>query len=107
MHFKCFLESVGGLTSIAPHGRYAGTLPLYDATEEGICFDVVTGKFPTYPLAEVESDLHEAFISRNADVLQLPRLLFEAGGETDIIIGSQYLKFCPEKVFKLENGFSL
>ena len=99
---KCSVEGVGGLTSIAPHGRYAVTLPLFDGTEvelEGICLDVVTGEFPTYPLGEVEKELREVYAFRNGDLTALPRLPLEVGGETDIMIGSQYLKYCPEKVF--------
>ena len=107
---QCTLEGVGGQTSVAPHGRFAIKLPLHDGTEieiEGICLDVVTGKFPTYPLDEVEKDLHQAYESTGGSINDLPRLYSEVGGETDIMIGSQYLKYFPEKIFALENGFTL
>ena len=107
---QCALEGVGGHTSIAPHGRFAIKLPLHDGTEvemEGICLDKVTGNFPSYPLDEVEKDLHQAYEAADGDVDDLPRLYSEVGGETDIMIGSKYLKYFPEKTFALDNGFTL
>ena len=111
------LEGVSGLTAISHHGRYKVSLPLHNGETlelEGLCMDALTGEFPSFPLKEVENDLQTAFESSATQVTNcagvvtsLPKLPKEVGGETDIMIGSQYLKFYPEKVLKLASGLTL
>ena len=103
------LEGVSGLTTVSKHGRYKVSLPLHTGEEielEGLCVDNVTSAFPGYPLEEVENDLR-AFAATKGNVTDLPKLPTDVGGETDIMIGSQYLKYYPKSLLMLPNGLTL
>ena len=104
------LTGVGDHKSICEHGRYRVTLPLHDGTDvklEGICLDKVTGKFPKYPLKEAGDQIRQFHASKGGDVGNLPKLAKEVGGETDVMIGSLYLKYHPEQILKLPNGLTI
>ena len=60
------------------------------------CLDKVTGKFPKYPLKEAGDQIRQFHASEGGDVGNLPKLAKEVGGETEIMIGSLYLKYHPE-----------
>ena len=73
----------------------------------GICLDKITHTFPTYPLNEVERDIHKAFLKSGGDPSDLPKLSPHVGGDTDLMIGIQYLKYYPVKMFELPNGLGI
>ena len=55
------LSGVGGKKFVSEYGKYHLTLPLHDGKNihlSGICLDKITHTFPTYPLNEVERDIH-------------------------------------------------
>ena len=59
------------------------------------------------PLNEVESDLRKAYPSKRGNPKQLPILPQSVGGDTDFMIGMQYLKYFPKKIFSLSKGLSI
>ena len=73
----------------------------------GICIDKITGTFPPYPLSDVERDIHQAFINKGGDISQLPKLPRFVGGDTDVMIGIQYLRYFPKNIFSLRNGLRI
>ena len=116
------LSGVGDKKFVCEYGKCHHTLPLHDGKNinlSGICRDTfptyplnevekdkVTHTFPTYPLNEVEKDIHKAFLESGSDPGDLPKLSPHVGGDTDLMIGIQYLKYYPVKMFKLPNGLS-
>ena len=104
------LSGVGNHKSICDHGVYSVKLPLHngkDITLSGICLDKVTGEFPIYPLHDVESEIQRVYASKSFSSRQLPKLPHSVGGETDIMVGIQYLKYYAKKIFSLPNGLSI
>jgi len=106
------LSGVGDNQTSCEHGLYSVKLPLHDGREvhlSGICLDKITSKFPKYPLKEVEDDIHRAFRAQSSknDPKRLPKLPHSVGGETDLMIGIQFLKYYPKKIFSLPNGLTL
>ena len=73
----------------------------------GICLDKITREFPTYSLKKLEDDVHHHFGLKGGDPVTLPKLPESVGGETDIMIGIQYLKIHPKPRFELPNGFTI
>ena len=73
----------------------------------GLCLDRVTGKFPKYPLDKVESDFYTKEVKIKRFSGELPKLPKEVGGEVDIMIGIQYLKYHPREIATLETGLTL
>ena len=63
--------------------------------------------FPTYPLKEIEMDIQNAYVKSGGNMNNLPKLPLHVGGDTDLMIGVQYLKYYPEKIFELPNGLSI
>ena len=73
----------------------------------GNCFYKITGKFPSYSLEEIKHEIHNQYASSVGNPSTLPKLPKYVGGDTDIMIGIQYLKYYPEKVYTLPNGLSI
>ena len=104
------LTGVGDNKSVCKHGRFSVTIPKFDGSDakfSGICLDIVTGKLPTIPLKGIEKDIRDSYAVRGGDVKKLPRLQESVGGETDLMIGIQYLKYFPREVYKFPNGLSI
>ena len=92
------ISGVGDNKTISQHGVYNVRIPLHngnDANLSGVCLDKITGDIPTYLLKNVEHDLHRAYTSMKNDPKKLPELLFSVGG----MIGIQYLKYYPKRIF--------
>ena len=88
-------------------GVYAICLPLFDGeniTLTGLCVPKITSEFPRYDLAEVESDCQKW---SEGVVENLPKLPSSVGGETDILIGSKYLRYFPKVVFEHITGLGV
>ena len=101
------------ITGVGDHqseaeGLYCICLPLYDGvniTLSGVCLPKITSKFPTYNLRGVEADFKkwsEGLVDRD-----LPKLPDSVGGDTDILIGSKYLRYFPKIVFEHETGLGI
>ena len=107
------LRGVNNQQSICPYGEYTIRLPLRDggdASLSGICVDDVTEVFPTYPLDQVESDFRNEFgrqFDNQLSCPRLPKLPASVGGRVDIMLGSQYLKYFPFEMGRLESGLTL
>ena len=104
------LAGVGDHKTTCEHGVYNIKIPLHngkDASLTGICLDKITGEFPSYPLKVVENDIKTAYMSKSNDVRKLPKLPKSVGGETDLMIGIQYLRYYPKKIFSLPTGLTI
>ena len=106
------LGGVGDLTTKSDHGIYQVKMPLHNgenATMSGVCLEKITATFPSYPLqGEVEQDLIQAFKETKKRISkQLPKLPKFVGGDTDFMIGIRYLRYYPEKIFKLPAGLAI
>ena len=104
------LTGLGDLKTVATHGKYKITLPLHDGTEvnlSGACLDKITSCFPTFPLEKVALELEQSFINSGNNSDSLPKLPTSVGGDTDIMIGAQYLKYFPDQFHKLPCGLTL
>ena len=104
------MTGVGGIDSITKWGEWSIILPLksgYDAIISGVCMEKVTAEFPDYDLADVEKDVREK-IEDDSLLQQLPKLAQRVGGDTDILLGSKYLRFHPREVWRCdETGLSV
>ena len=107
------LRGVNNQKSVCPYGEYTIRLPLgngEDASFTGICVDEVTETFPMYPLAQVSSDFRQEFGRRFDDQVscpRLPKLPDFVGGRVDVMLGSQYLKYFPFEIGRLDSGLTL
>ena len=98
------IVGVGGMQMETPHGYYSICLPRRDGTKAfltGICLDVITETFPTYPLqGEVENDIKNAFVASGGDSHALPVLEPEVGGDTDFMLGMKFNRHFPTEVYR-------
>ena len=104
------LSGVACQKSICEFGKFQITLPLYNGENinlSGICLDKITSTFPNYPLGEVEKEIQQDYLLKGGDLEKLPKLPKSVGGETDIMLGIQYLRYFPTEIHKLSNGLSL
>ena len=78
-------------------------------TMSGICLDRVTTEFCKFSLENVECDIHTACKNEGGSSLlkSLPKLPSSVGGDTDILIGSKYLKIHPQQVWKAPSGLTI
>ena len=99
---------VGGISTEARHGTYSVKLPLADGNEAvltGVCLDQITEAFPIYPLAgEVEEDIRRGYLENGGNLHHLPKLPLSVGGDTDFMIGTTYMRYHPEEIFRLPSG---
>ena len=90
-------------------GFYSISLPLHDGenvTMSGVCIPKITSRFPVYDLKKVESDLRTWCTDDNSCKF-LPKLSSKVGGDTDILIGSKYLRYFPKIVYEHETGLRI
>ena len=90
-------------------GFYSISLPLHDGenvTMSGVCIPKITSRFPVYDLKKVESDLR-TWCSDDHSCKFLPKLSAKVGGDTDILIGSKYLRYFPKIVYEHETGLRI
>ena len=86
-------------------GIYSLCLPLYNGvnvTLSGVCMAKITSRLPVYPLGSVESDLIKWCAEDQGPAL--PKLSTEVGGDTDILLGSKYLRYFPKLVYEHGSG---
>ena len=106
------LKGVGDHLTISEHGAYSICLPLKNGmfiTMSGICLDRVTAEFGRFSLENVECDIHTACknIGGSSLLKSLPKLPSSVGGDTDILIGSKYLKIHPQQIWKAPSGLTI
>ena len=109
-----FLHGVSNLEAKSNAGVWEIDLPLRYPTEDGevdacmsgLCLETVTKAFPEVFLKTAFDELKSKWdsLGNRGDLPKLPQ---SVGGETDIIIGSQYLKFHPKLVFEMSSGLSI
>ena len=99
------LGGVGECKLESPHSFYQVKLPLHNgknAVLSGVCLDKITSTLPNYPLkGNVEKDIHNAFQLSGRDTKDLPTLPNYVGGDVDFMMGNQYLRYHPEKIFAI------
>ena len=106
------VRGVADQKSICEKGSFMICLPLFDGTDvemSGLCIPKITQAMPDYRLTDVEADLRkECEKSGTPDLLdRLPNLPEVVGGETHILLGSQYRRYFPKHVFEMESGLTL
>ena len=105
------IRGVGGQTCISHEGVWAICLPLANggnAIMSGLVLPTITGVFPTYELTNVENDIQQRCLeSGEPDFSSLPKLPRKVGGDTDILIGSKYLRYFPKEIHKFESGLTI
>ena len=105
------IRGVGGQTCISHEGVWAICLPLpngENAIMSGLVLPTITGIFPTYELSNVENDIRQRCLESGApDFSLLPKLPKKVGGDTDILIGSKYLRYFPKEIHKFESGLTI
>ena len=105
------IKGIGGQTCISHDGVYAICLPLFNgqnAVLSGLVLPTITGKFPTYQLTNVENDIRKRCQEvGKPDFSVLPRLPKSVGGDTDILIGSKYLRYFPTEIHRFESGLTV
>ena len=107
------ISGVSDMKSVSEHGVYSICLPLKNGNNviiTGICMDKVTAKLPEYNLEDVEKDVQEqcSQVGGQSLVDKLPKLAGSVGGETDILLGSKYLRIHPREVWCSEDtGLSI
>ena len=104
------LNGVGGCEVSSPHGHYEVKLPMFDgrlATFSGLCLDTVTGVMPPYPVCEARKTVVEAYTAAGGKENQLPNVPTLVGGATDFLIGMQYNRFLPQRLFVLPSGLAI
>ena len=107
------LIGVGDKRTSSEHGEYAICIPM--ATGEqviltGVCLVTITSSFPGYSLKNVEEDIRNRcqLIGGDELVSRLPEIPSALeGGDIDIIIGSQYMRYFPKTVFELDTGLRI
>ena len=55
----------------------------------------------------MEKDIKQDYLSKGGDLSNLPKLPPCVGGDTDIMLGIQYLKYFPKEIHRMENGLAL
>ena len=103
------ISGVSDMKSVSNHGIYSICLPLKNGDNfviTGICMDKVTAALPEYDLSGVEKDVQEMCRKEGGDELveKLPKLARKVGGDTDILLGSKYLKVHPREVWSSEQS---
>ena len=109
-----FLNGVSNMVAKSNAGVWEVDLPLISPTEDGevdacmsgLCLETVTKEFPRVFLKSAFDELKSKWDSLGSQG-SLPKIPESVGGETDIIIGSQYLKFHPKQVLELNSGLTI
>ena len=104
------MAGIGDLKTVSHYGRWRITIPLSNGRQmalTGQCLEKITGRFIDFPLDKVGEDFQTSCQNAGQNPESLPRLPKSVGGDTDIMIGIQYLKYWPRYVHQLENGCTL
>ena len=104
------LRGVGDVVTVSQHGHYKIKLETWEGESvgmRGVCLDQVTHKIPRYPLKKIEQDIRKAYELSGKDPSELPRLPEYVGGNTDLMIGSKYLKYHPIFKFQMPSGLRI
>ena len=101
------MSGVGGVESVTHYGLWSILLPLKDGSNiviTGVCMEKVTLEFPDYDLTDVEKDVRKQCRRIGGEMLlqHLPKLASRVGGDTDILLGSKYLRIHPREVWRCE-----
>ena len=100
------LVGAGGVKTLVEHGEWEIRLPLTVPTKDGethavlsgLCLDKVTTEFPHFQMNDAMKDVKIEWDKINKDT-PLPKVPKSVGGDTDIMVGVQFLKYFPKKTF--------
>ena len=103
------MSGVGDVQSVTPHGLWSICLPLRNGCNiviTGVCMEKVTAEFPNYELRDVEREVRQQCHNVGGETLlqKIPKLASYVGGETDILLGSKYLRVHPREVWRCEES---
>ena len=106
------ITGVGDKKTISDDGIYSVCLSLHDGknvTLSGVCLEKITAEFPRYDLSTVENDLIKSCKKSLGPkrAKRLPKLPSNVGGETEILLGSKYLRYFPKMFFQCESGLGI
>ena len=105
-----YIGGVGGQETISTDGVFTICIPLQNGKEAlltGLSLPKITSDLPTYSLKNVGKDIKEAYKAAGGDIHTLPELPDFVGGDTDILLGSKFLKYFPKEIFQLESGLTI
>ena len=100
------LRGVADQKTVCTAGFYKLCLPLHNgqnAIMTAIALTKITSDFPEYELTEVQNELKECR-QKGGSKMRLPRLPRSVGGDTDLLIGSRYMRYFPKCVKRLKMG---
>ena len=103
------LLGVGDQKTICTSGCYKICLPLHDgqnAIVTAIALPKITIEFPEYDLTEVQKDF-SASRQNGGKKCRFPNLPKNVGGDTDLLIGSRYLRYFPKMIKQLKSGLQI
>ena len=104
------LRGVAEQKTICTAGFYKLCLPLcggQNAIMTAIALPKITADFPEYDLTDVQNDLKVCRQNGGKKFPRLPRLPKHVGGDTDLLIGSRYMRYFPKFVKRLQNGLEI
>ena len=87
-------------------------MPLHNgenAIVRGLCLSKITADFPKFDLKEVVHDLQNKYqkIAGQKRSSAMPQFPESAGGGTDILLGSRYLRYFPKQVHEFDSGLGI
>ena len=103
------LRGVADQKTICTAGFYKLCLPLHNgqnAIATAIALTKITSDFPEYELTEVQKELNGCR-QKGGSKFRLPRLPKSVGGDTDLLIGSRYMRYFPKTVKRLQSGLEI
>ena len=106
------LRGVNDQLTICKDGYYRIILPLHNgenAIVSGLCLSKITADFPEFDLKEVVHDVRNKYREIAGQKLSstMPQFPESAGGGTDILLGSRYLRYFPKLVHEFESGLGI
>ena len=106
------LRGVNDKLTICKDGYYRIILPLHNgenAIVSGLCLSKITSDFPKFDLHDVVTDVRDQCKKIGGQELTstLPRFPESAGGSTDILLGSRYLRYFPKQVHEFDSGLGI
>ena len=106
------ITGVADQKSVCEKGTFSLCLPLWDggnAVMSGLCIPKITATLPNFKLAQVEADLRRCCEEAgNMDLLRrFPKVFDSVGGDTHILLGSQYRRYFPKDIFETDTGLAV
>ena len=104
------MTGIGDLKTVSNYGRWRISIPLINGNQAyltGQCLEKITGRFDDVLLEKAGEDFRVVYEAAGYDLNNFPKLPVSVGGDTDILLGIQYMKYWPRQVYQLPNGCTL